>query len=179
MCILALDGSPKPGGRTAVALEAVLEGARAAGTTADLRALARTAPEEVLRRVEAADAIVLGSPVYRASFAYPLKQLLDGVPRGVFGEVGAPLQGKAVAIVATGASLHHFLALNDLRNVLAGFFAAHVVPPGLHVAHSAFDESGTLDGPTADLAGAQGRGLVELSYALRSSATLRALAPQA
>lgn len=33
------------------------------------------------------------------------------------------------AIVATGASLHRFLALDDLHNALAGFFAAHVVSP--------------------------------------------------
>lgn len=105
--------------------------------------------------------------------------LLDCVPRGMWGEKDAPLRGKAVAIVATGASLHHFLALDDFRNVLAGFFAGHVLPPGLYVPRDGFGEDGSLKEPYTAQAKLQGRALVELALALRLSSALRQLNPQA
>ena len=61
----------------------------------------------------------------------------------MWGETEAPLQGKRV-VVDTGASLLHFLTLNDFRNVLAGFFASHVIPPGGFVPRAAFGEGDGL-----------------------------------
>jgi FMN reductase len=180
--ILAIDGSPTGSGRTRTAIRAVLDAAQAAGADTVERSLADHAPDrldEVLRAMGSADAFVIGSPIYRASYASPLKALLDRLPRGMWGETEAPLQGKAVAIVATGASLHHFLALNDFRNVLAGFFAAHVLPPGLYVPREGFTEDGRLNDAYGRLAALQGHALVELAAALSSSPSLRALAPQA
>ena len=45
--------------------------------------------------------------------------MLENFQRGKWGEETAPLQGKAAAVVLTGASGHHFLAVDGLRNVLA------------------------------------------------------------
>lgn len=146
---------------------------------ADPLALVEAGVAAVVDAVAQADAVVVGSPIYRASFAGPLKGLLDSLPRGMWGEDRAPLQGKAVVIVATGASLHHFLALNDLRNVLAGFFAAHVVPPGLYVPSDGFDADGCLALPYAEAAAVQGQALRELAAALAGSRVLRGLTPQA
>lgn len=181
MQVLAIDGSPTGSGRTEVVLRAVLAAAESVGAVATVRSLAELddAVARVLRDLGDADAVVLGSPVYRASYASPLKVLLDRVPRGMWGEMEAPLRGKAVAVVATGASLHHFLALNDLRNVLAGFFACHVLPPGLYVPRDGFTEDGTLHAPYSQLANQQGLALVELTTALSVSPTLRSLLPQA
>jgi FMN reductase len=81
--------------------------------------------------------------------------------------------------VTTSASLHHFLALNDLRNVLANFFASHVVPPGLHVPHEGFVDDARLVESFAGLAASQGKALVEMIVAMRESPTLRGLMPQA
>jgi len=169
--VLGIDASPSGGGRTAATVRAV------AGT--DPVNLVDAGVDAVVEAMTQADALVFGSPIYRASFAEPLKQLLDSLPRGMWGEDRAPIQGKAVAIVATGATLHHFLALNDLRNVLAGFFAAHVVPPGLYVPRDGFGEEGCLASPYAEAAVAQGQALRELAVALSSSPVLRRLAPQA
>jgi FMN reductase len=127
--VVAIDGSPVGSGRTATLPRAM------AGTGA--LSVAGDGIGAVVEAVEQADAVVFGSPVYRASCAHPLKHLLDELPRGMWGKTRAPLQGKAVCIVATAASLHHFLALDDPRSVLAGFFAAHVVPPGLYVPRDA------------------------------------------
>lgn len=132
-----------------------------------------------LHELGRADGVIMGSPVYRASYAEPLKALLDRLPRGMWGETQAPLEGRAVVIAATGASLHHFLSLNDLRNVLASFFAAHVVPPGFYVPGEGFDAAGSLLDEYAALADQQGRALVELANLLPQTNELRGLRPQA
>ena len=177
--VVAIDGSPQGHGRTEAVLREVLRGAVAAGATADVLTLSDVTVEDAVDALEDAEAVVLGSPVYRASFAYPLKDLLDQLPRGMWGETRAPLQGKGVVIVATGASLHHFLALDDLRNVLASFFAAHVVPPGLYVPRGGMPDGNGLDPDLATQAERQGQALVELALALRACPTLRGLVAQA
>jgi len=101
------------------------------------------------------------------------------MPRGLWGETEAPLRARAVAVVVTGASLHHFLAVDALRNVLAGFFSAFVVPPGLYVPHEGFDDSGVLLDEWSVAASLQGRALVELARAITASPSLLAVAPQA
>ena len=183
MLITGVDGSPTGRGRTLTAVEAVLRGAASEGAAVQSIALAGPdgswAIDGALEAIRGADGFVFGTPVYRASLAAPLKALLDRLPRGMWGETEAPLQGRAAAVVATGASFHHFLALNDLRNVLAGFFAAHVVPPGLYVPREGYDESGELRDDYEDLASQQGRALVELSRSLETSKVLRLLTPQA
>jgi FMN reductase len=181
--VLAIDGSPTGGGRTSTVLDAVLAAARAQGATGTIVSLAPDrapdAEDAVLAAAEAAEAFVVGSPVYRASYAAPLKGFLDRLPRGMWGEATAPFTGRAVAIVATGATWHHFLALDELRSVLAGFFAAHVVPPGLYVPREGFGDDGALAPPAAEQAGLLGRALVELAHALAASDALRRLRPQA
>jgi FMN reductase len=177
--VLAVDGSPQGHGRTAVVLREVLRGASASGATTDVMTLADVTLDEAVDALEEAHGVVIGTPVYRASFAYPLKALLDQLPRGMWGETRAPLQGKAVAMVATGASLHHFLALDDLRNVLANFFAAHVLPPGLYVPRGGLTDADGLDPDLATQAERQGQAVVELTLALRECPALRGLVAQA
>jgi FMN reductase len=177
--VLAVDSSPRGHGRTEVVLGLVLRGAEAGGAITESISLEDASVEEAIDRVEAADAVVLGTPVYRASFAFPLKNFLDHLPRGLWGETAAPLRGKAAVIVATGASLHHFLALDDMRNVLSTFFAAHVVPPGIYVPREGFEDQDRLTPEFVNQAIKQGLALVELTAALSASATLRCLVPQA
>jgi FMN reductase len=177
--LAAIDGSPAGAGRTAIVLRAVERASGLGDDPAAIHSLATEALEPVVDAIDAADAVVLGTPIYRASYASPLKVLLDNLPRGMWGETRAPLKGKAVCIVATGATLHHFLALHDLRNVLASFFAAHVVPPGLYVPREGFGEAGELIESYAEQAQLQGRALAELTGALQGAPTLRSLMPQA
>ncbi|MFC7658353.1 NAD(P)H-dependent oxidoreductase [Pseudonocardia benzenivorans] len=128
--LLGLVGGPDAGGRTTTAVEGVLVGAEKAGATTSLLELSQAAPDEVAAALEAADGVVFGSPVYRATYSALLKQVLEATERGRWGEKTQPLQGKVAATVLTGASAHHFLAVDDLRNVLAGFFAVQVLSPG-------------------------------------------------
>jgi FMN reductase len=178
--VLALHGSPNGGGHTEAAVAAVAAAAAAAGAAVETIGIADDAgTERALAALPDTDAVVLGSPVYRASFATPLKRLLDLVPRTNGVDPESPLAGKPVAIVHTGASLHHFTTLDTLRNVLAGFFAAHVVPPGLYVPRDGFDDDLALVGPYATQASLQGTALVELVNLLDDSLVLRTLRPQA
>ncbi len=78
----------------------------------------------------------------------------------------------------TGASDHHFLAIENVRGVLGGFFGAQLLSPGLYLPAAAFDEQGSalLDEPW-QLAHLHGRALVELAGAVRGSTWLRELRP--
>lgn len=174
--VIGLVGGPEPGGRTATAVTAVLGGVGGAQT--ELIELSAVAPAEVAAAMAGADAVVFGSPVYRATYSAALKQVLEATERGKWGETTAPLQGKVAATVLTGASPHHFLAVDDLRDVLAGFFAVQVLAPGLYLDHSAYLDRATLTDDGAALAAAHGAALGDLAVAVRGSAALGALRPQ-
>lgn len=176
--VVGLAGGPEAGGRTSTAVAGLLAGAAAAGAETELVELGSVALPEVLARVDAADAVVVGSPVYRATYSSLLKGVLEGTERGRWGETTAPLQGKAVAIVMTGAGLYHYLAVDGLRSVLAGFFAAQVLSPGLFLDHTAYVDRTTMTDETVALTAAHGAALVDLATAVRSSAALSAITPQ-
>lgn len=77
---------------------------------------------EAAALVAAADAVVIGTPVYKASFSGVLKAFLDLLPQ--FG-----LEGKLVLPLATGGSQSHMLALDyALRPVLASLAPRHILP---------------------------------------------------
>jgi FMN reductase len=179
MRILAIVGSPKADGRTTAVANAVLEGVRDQGADGDLVELAAAEFETVAQRLDDADGAVFAAPTYRARAAHPLKTFLDHLPRGFWGERSAPLQGKACAVALTGASWHHFLAVDELRSVLAGFFAAQVLSPGLYLPSDAFADGRRLRTESASLAALHGAALVDLARAVRESKNLSALRPLA
>jgi FMN reductase len=72
--------------------------------------------------VKDADAVVIATPIYKASFAGILKTFLDLLPQD-------GLAGKLVLPVATGGSQSHMLALDyALRPVLASLAARFILP---------------------------------------------------
>lgn len=178
LTIVGVAGGPEAGGRTSTAIAGVLAGAGAAGASTSLLELSATAIPEVIAAIEAADGVVFGSPVYRATYSALLKDLLERTERGKWGETTAPLQGKAAATVLTGASGHHFLASNDLRGVLAGFFAVQVLSPGIYFDHSAYVDRSTLAEESLALTAAHGAALVDLAAAVRGSKALSGITPQ-
>lgn len=176
--IIGIAGGPEAGGRTATAVGGVLAGAAGGGADTELFEISRSSTRDLLAAVDAADAVVFGSPTYRATYSALLKGLLESVERGRYGEATAPLQGKAVAVVLTGASGHHFLAVDTLRNVLAGFFVAQVLSPGLYLDHTGYVDRTTLTKDSAALTAAHGAALVDLTAAVRASSAVAALRPQ-
>ncbi|ANY10317.1 NADPH-dependent FMN reductase [Pseudonocardia sp. HH130630-07] len=177
MRVLGVVAGPEPGGRTATAVAGLLDGAAGAGADTRSMELSQVPTAEVLAAFADADAVVFGSPVYRAGHTAALRALLEATERGRWGEPTAPLQGKAAAVVLTGASGHHFLAVDGLRSVLAGFFAVQVLSPGLYLDHSGYADRSTLTPESAGLAAAHGRALADLTRAVRASEALRAITP--
>jgi FMN reductase len=177
MRVVAVVGSPKAGGRTRVAVDAVLRGA-AEGADTRVLELAETDHGAALAAMGEADAVVLASPTYRADVTAQLKALLDATPRGAAYESGDPLRGTTCATVLTGASDHHFLAVEKVRGILGGFFGVQILSPGLYFSSAAFteDKAGLVD-EQRQLAELHGRALVELATAVRSSKWLRDLRP--
>jgi FMN reductase len=174
LTVVGVVGGPEAGGRTTAAVSAVLDGT---GAKTEILELSETSHADVVDAFARADAVVLGSPVYRASHTAALKALLEATERGKWGEKTAPLQGKAAAIVLTGATGHHFLAQNDLRNVLASFFAVQVLSPGLYLDHSGYVDRNTLTDDSTAVAHAHGAALADLTAAVRGSEALRNLGP--
>ena len=159
--LIAVLGSVTPPGRLLKALEAMTAAARAAEPTLEIDVLNLAdvriafadgrAPEAynddtaaVVKRVAAADIVVLASPVYRASFTGSLKNLLDQLP------VEA-LMGKPCGIVAMGATAHHYLGVEwHLRDVLT-WFGALVPPTGVYLSSADFVDGYLVESASADL----------------------------
>lgn len=134
MLVLGIMGSPTPGGRTGAATQALLTHIAEAGCdTSYLELAGLTDFSDVAAAIEAADAVVFGSPVYRGDMAGNVKMLLDSTPRGMYGETEHPLRGKPCVVLLVGNGFHHSLAVEKPRCMLAEQFAAQVLSPGLYV----------------------------------------------
>jgi FMN reductase len=167
--ITAVLGSVTPPGRLHRALTEVLERLDPADATFDLIDLAEAGlafadgrpPEELgagpfTEALAAADAVVLATPVYRGSLTGALKNALDLTPIPA-------LRDTPVALVAMGASHHHYLGPErHLRDVLA-FFGALLLPTAVYLSSRDFD-----DGVPGE------RAVSELDALLASTVTLGA-----
>ncbi|MGL4254990.1 MAG: FMN reductase, partial [Microbacterium sp.] len=88
--------------------------------------------ELALQRIESADLLVAGSPVYRASFTGLFKHLFDFV--GQYELVGTP-----VLLAATGGGERHALILEHQLRPLFGFFQALTLPMGVYASDGDFE----------------------------------------
>jgi FMN reductase len=86
--------------------------------------------------VVAADAVVLVTPVYQASFSGLFKSFVDLIEEG-------RLSGKPVLLAATGGTERHSLAVEYALRPLAAHLGAVSVPTGV------FAATGDLGGPDA------------------------------
>lgn len=176
--VVAVVADPYPSVRTRSAVEELLAGASDAGaTTSIIETSDGTLDDEQRARIEGADGVVLASPTYRATAAWPLKRLLDETERSTGTAPHSPLRGKAVQTILTGASDHHFLGSDPIRAVLSGFFAAQLLSPGLYFAASSFTPEKTPEDDEARILRAHGRALVELARTVRGNEAFEALFP--
>jgi FMN reductase len=158
MNILGISGSVKQPSRTGRVVSDILASIeRRASVSTDIIDLAVAAPilfralradqlDEAGRRiidaVEAADVLVVGSPVYRASYTGALKHLFDLVDFRA-------LQGKRVVLAATGGTPLHGLMLEHQFRPLFGFFGAVTVPTTVYAVEADFTEY-TLSNPAVE-----------------------------
>jgi FMN reductase len=132
--ILIISGSPSPGSRTLLLAKEVGRRLTDEGFSVDLINVRELPAEDLLyarvdnpaikdamARVEAAQAVVVATPIYKAAYAGALKVFLDLLPQ--FG-----LMGKTVLPIASGGTIAHVLAIDyALRPVLASLAARHIV----------------------------------------------------
>jgi FMN reductase len=105
----------------------------------------------VIEAIEEADALVVGSPVYKGSYTGLFKHLFDLIPP-------TALADKPVAIVATGGGPRHALVVEHGFRPLFGFFNALQVPTTVYGSDADFTDYRLTDeavGARAARAGAE------------------------
>jgi FMN reductase len=88
--------------------------------------------EKIIAQIESADILILGTPVYRASFTGALKHVLDLVHYEA-------LRGRIAVLAATGANRHHGLVTEHQLRPLASFFGMHTAPTSVYAEEADFD----------------------------------------
>ena len=166
--VVALCGSLRDASYTRRALERTLDGVRAAGgtgTVVDLREydLPPLDPDQdeqgdsdaVVRQVRAADAVLLGTPMYHGSYSGVLKNALDHCGFDEF-------EGKTVGLLAVAGGGFPVTALDHLRSVcraLDAWVLPHQV--ALPRVSSQFDGEGLVDDGLDERIRVLGRRVVE------------------
>lgn len=102
-------------------------GLGAAFTREELSPQART----VIEAIEAADALIVGTPVYKGSYTGLFKHLFD------FVEASA-LANKPVVLTATGGGQKHALVVEHQLRPLFGFFTALALPTAVYAGDQDF-----------------------------------------
>ncbi|MBO9610250.1 MAG: NADPH-dependent FMN reductase [Paenibacillaceae bacterium] len=134
MSIVIISGSPSARSRLSGIVEQVKAAIAAEGQEwteiavrelppADLLHAAFDSPAiaEAVGKVEQADAVVIATPIYKASYTGILKAFLDLLPQ-------KGLERKIVLPVAIGGTIAHLLAIDyALKPVLAALGARHVL----------------------------------------------------
>ncbi|OAP38259.1 FMN reductase [Sinorhizobium glycinis] len=149
MRILGLSGNVKHPSRTASLVEALASAAeRRFGGVKRIIELADAAAvlfralradqldsegREIIDAVETADVLIVGSPVYRASYTGALKHLFDLVDYRA-------LTGRPVVLAATGGSALHALMIEHQLRPLFGFFNAFSVPTSVYAVEADFTD---------------------------------------
>ncbi|WP_285564572.1 NADPH-dependent FMN reductase [Streptomyces sp. RTGN2] len=131
--VLAVAGSPTAHSRTSAVVEAAAAALARAGhrtellRVRDLPAAALTGADpgapglrEAAERVQWAEVLIIGTPVYKAGYSGLLKCWLDLLPQEAFA-------GRSVLPLATGGTLAHSLVVDyALRPVLMSLGASHI-----------------------------------------------------
>jgi|GEM_PF-34632 len=84
-----------------------------------------------LQAIESADALIVGTPVYRASFTGLFKHLFDFVDQFALADV-------PVLLAASGGSDRHALVLEHQLRPLFSFFQAQTLPIGVYATDADF-----------------------------------------
>lgn len=98
---------------------------------------------EIIKVIQEADAVVVGTPIYRGSIPGSLKNVFDIIPND-------SLRGKVIGFIATGGTYHHYLAIEHQLKPLAGYFKAHVVPGNVYAHNEHFHNKQLTDGTIKD-----------------------------
>ncbi|MCU0827428.1 MAG: FMN reductase [Tabrizicola sp.] len=90
-------------------------------------------PRAIVASILSADALVVGSPVYKGSYTGLFKHLFDLIDP-------AALAGKPVLLTATGGGDKHALVIEHQLRPLFGFFEAVTLPTGVYASGAEFSD---------------------------------------
>ncbi|AWI90101.1 FMN reductase [Methylobacterium sp. DM1] len=92
----------------------------------------------IVEAIETADALIVGSPVYKGSYAGLFKHLIDFVSPEA-------LIGKPVVLTATGGGPRHALVVEHSLRPLFGFFSAQTAPTAVYAGDTEISEGRVAD----------------------------------
>lgn len=176
--VVALAGSLREGSYTRLATERALESVEDAGGTGellDLRAYelppfdpdqsVQADSQQVVDRVDAADALILASPMYHGSYSGVLKNAIDYCGFDEF-------EGKTVGLLAVSGGSFPITTLEHLRSVCRAL-NSWVLPHQAAIpnVHSAFEHGEFVDEGTEKRVDTLGRQVVRYADIERDPAT--------
>ncbi|WP_201835827.1 FMN reductase [Microvirga zambiensis] len=94
--------------------------------------------KRVIDAIEQADALIIGSPVYKGAYTGLFKHVFDVVDP-------LALTGKPVLITATGGGPRHALVVEHVLRPLFGFFSALTVPTAVYASDADFKDGRLVD----------------------------------
>jgi FMN reductase len=156
--IVGVSGSTRRPSRTTALVEAVArEAARRRALDFRLVDLAEIGPglgafsrpdlppegEAALKAIEGADALIVGSPIYKGSYTGLFKHLFDFVDP-------LALAGRPVVLTATGGGRRHALAVEHQLRPLFGFFSALALPTSVYASDEDFRDGALADPVTLE-----------------------------
>jgi FMN reductase len=101
----------------------------------------------IIDAIEQADALIVGTPVYKGAYTGLFKHVFDLVdPRA--------LVGKPVVLTATGGGPRHALVVEHALRPLFGFFEALTVPTAVYASDADFTDGQLTDAGVLARAGA-------------------------
>ncbi len=177
--LLGISGSLTAGGSTRTLIDAALAAAHAHApeSTTDVLDLRDVTisfcdgrpPEDypddtpqVLARIQAADAYIIGTPIYRGSYTGALKNLLDHIPVEAF-------MGKVAGLIGNAYTDHHYLSIDqELKPVLA-WFNMHLVPGSVYVRADQMQGGAVSDARVQDHLRQLGEAVIGLYHSLKDS----------
>lgn len=123
--------------------------------------------EGLVAAIEGADALIVGTPVYKGAYSGLFKHVFDFVDPEA-------LVGMPVALAATGGGLRHALVVEHSLRPLFGFFAAHVAPTSIYAGGGEIADGTVTDATVAGRIAAAGRELDALMGVSRGSDRMKA-----
>src|SRR3954462_8304720 len=113
------------------------------------------AAARVVEAIETADALIVGTPVYKGSYTGLFKHLFDLVDPGA-------LTNKPVVLTATGGGPRHALVVEHQLRPLFGFFTALTVPTAVYASDEDFRGAVLVKDQTLDRVAIAARQLGQL-----------------
>lgn len=92
--------------------------------------------QQIQRLIEQADAVIVGTPVYKATYTGVLKSLLDLMPQYAF-------KNKIMLPIATGGTIAHLLSLDYAIKPLFSVMGATHILQGVYILDSQIQRTDT------------------------------------